>query len=334
MANARRLKCIEQMTYKTVLSCAIGLAWIAVAYGSWSGIEGDLVAVGVERDNQSVTEVVAAAKKHDSAQVISLCTTGLTTAKDSRERAFYFAFRGHAYLNRRELEKAIRDFNETVRLNPKVASVYGGRAYIYQITGKTDAALKEYGTAIGVDRNYLPAYDNRGSLYQAKGDAKRAIADYDVAIRIDPTDPAAYATRGVACYYKGEKGKATRDLAEAAKLLEPSDSQEGGAMNTVAYFRATCPEGDFRNGKQALQLARRACESFQWRSWGAISTLAAAYAECGDFENAIKYEKQAFAMSNVPPRDRSKMKFCLALYEQHKPYHLRRTSLPQVIIGR
>ena len=52
------------------------------------------------------------------------------------------------------------------------------------------------------------------------------------------------------------------------------------------------PQADFRDGKSAIQHATRACQLTQWRVHGYVSTLAAAYAEAGDFQNAVTLAEQ------------------------------------------
>ena len=57
------------------------------------------------------------------------------------------------------------------------------------------------------------------------------------------------------------------------------------------------------------------------KSWFCISTLGAAYAEVGDFEKAVKYQKQALSMFGATGKDQSDEQQRLTLYEQKKPYH-------------
>ena len=58
-------------------------------------------------------------------------------------------------------------------------------------------------------------------------------------------------------------------------------------MNNLAWLEATCPNADFRDGKSAVEHATRSCRLTQWRVHAYVSTLAAAYAEEGDFPKAV-----------------------------------------------
>ncbi len=60
-----------------------------------------------------------------------------------------------------------------------------------------------------------------------------------------------------------------------------------------AWIWATCPDSRYRDGKQAVESATRACELTGWKSPDELDTLAAAYAESGDFTAAAKWGQQA-----------------------------------------
>ncbi len=99
----------------------------------------------------------------------------------------------------------------------------------------------------------------------------------------------------------------------SAIRLEPTFAL---AYNNAAWLRATCPQDPFRNGSEAVELATRACELTDWNEPNYLDTLAAAYAEAGDFDSAIKYQTKAAELS---PDDADLMQH-LALYKDHKPY--------------
>ncbi len=73
--------------------------------------------------------------------------------------------------------------------------------------------------------------------------------------------------------------------------------------------------------KKAIEYAKRACELTNWENAGNIDTLAAAYAEAGDFDSAVKWETQYLTSLSLSPSDASDGQARLALYQAHKPYH-------------
>ena len=56
---------------------------------------------------------------------------------------------------------------------------------------------------------------------------------------------------------------------------------------------ATCPEAKYRDGGKAVESATRACELTKWKSSEFLNTLAAAYAESGDFDAAVTWQTRA-----------------------------------------
>jgi tetratricopeptide (TPR) repeat protein len=94
--------------------------------------------------------------------------------------------------------QAVAEFTEALRLDPKNATAYSNRAYVYSGKGDTDRAIADLTEAIRLDPKFVKAYSNRGVAYSGKGDTDRAIADYNEAIRLDPKNAHAYVDRGLA----------------------------------------------------------------------------------------------------------------------------------------
>ena len=61
---------------------------------------------------------------------------------------------------------------------PKEAEAYSGRAVVYGRKGEHDKAIADYNQAIRLDPKYTLAYYNRGVVYAIKGEYDKAIADY------------------------------------------------------------------------------------------------------------------------------------------------------------
>ncbi len=114
----------------------------------------------------------------------------------------------------------------------------------------------------------------------------------------------------------GQYAKAVETLQEAIHL----DAKDAGVYNHLAWIKATCPDASVRNGSEAVSAATKACELTQWKHGGRIDTLAAAYAEAGDFKRAIEFQEQALRIGNPPDSEQKAMRERLSLYKQSQPF--------------
>jgi tetratricopeptide (TPR) repeat protein len=106
----------------------------------------------------------------------------------NRTLADCFYNRGLTWQRKEHFDRAIADYREAIRLNPKDARVYNSRGIAWMDRGDLDRAIGDYNDAIRIDRKMDLALRNRGNAWRSKGDLDRAIADYNEAIRLDPKD--------------------------------------------------------------------------------------------------------------------------------------------------
>jgi tetratricopeptide (TPR) repeat protein len=92
------------------------------------------------------------------------------------------------------------------------------------------------------------------------------------------------------------------------------------ALSGLAWVLATCPEDRIRDGKRAVELAKRACELSSGELASCVGTLAAAYAEVGEFEAASDTQRKAIGMLSTKDTLMEPYRSRLALYVSHKPY--------------
>jgi tetratricopeptide (TPR) repeat protein len=95
--------------------------------------------------------------------------------------------RGNAYLNKRDYDRAMSDFNQAIRLDSKLATAFNGRGFAYN-DGKHDydRAISDFDQAIQLNPKYAAAHGGRGHAYEKKGDYVRALADFEQALRLEP----------------------------------------------------------------------------------------------------------------------------------------------------
>ena len=88
-----------------------------------------------------------------------------------------------------------------------------------------------------------------------------------------------------------------------------------------AFFRATCPVAKYRDGKKAVEMAKLAIEKAgKDADWEYPATLAAAYAEVGDFELAVTEQRKVLDDKHIDATDKKEQEARLALYRAKKPY--------------
>jgi tetratricopeptide (TPR) repeat protein len=97
--------------------------------------------------------------------------------------------RGAAFLNKREFDKAISDYDHALDMNPnneKVSSIYNNRGNAYAGKGLYDHAISDFTKALTINSKYELAYSNRGNTYFIKGQYHQALADFNKALEINP----------------------------------------------------------------------------------------------------------------------------------------------------
>ena len=129
-----------------------------------------------------------------------------------------YNYRGIAYREKREYDRAIEDLNKAIELGSNNAIDYNTRGTVYGEKGEYDRAIEDFDTAIELKPDFAKAYSNRGLAYQGKGAYDRAVEDCSKAIELDPNNAAAYNNRGLAYQGKREYDRTIEDLNKAIKL--------------------------------------------------------------------------------------------------------------------
>ena len=223
--------------------------------------------------------------------------------------------RALVYMTTGDDDKAIADLTQAIQINPRYAQAYFRRAFVYMIKGNYDQAAADLTQAIQINPQFKMAYYRRACVYMMKGDDDLAISDLNKTIQIDPN----FAQADLRCSYAYMlKGDYSQAMATLNQIIQ-SHPNGWSAYNRLAWLLATCPQASFRDGKKAVENATKAFEVL--KSSQTRDTLAAAYAEAGDFISAVKWENEAIDyQSDKEVAEAQKTR--LALYESYKPYHV------------
>ena len=91
------------------------------------------------------------------------------------------------------------------------------------------------------------------------------------------------------------------------------------AINNIAWILATSSDPELRDGDQALRHAEHAASASGHRDFGVLDTLAAAHAESGDFENAVRWQSEAIRLA--PESYKADLRSRLNFYQNSQPFH-------------
>ena len=258
---------------------------------------------------------------------------------------------GTMLLESGELDGAISHFQEALAIDPNLAGAHYNMGTALAQKGKVDEAIVEYQKALAIDPGFDKAHANLGAALMENGEWDAAIDHFQKALAVSPIMAGTHASLGIAF---ARKGRLTEAIAEFQKTLETdpeneevrknlalSYAQNGEAEQAIAQFQkvlkinpdsveacdnlawllATATEASLRDGARAVALAQHAGELADRDNPFILRTLAAAYAETGNYKDAIATARRALEFS-VKQRNDSfarKLQRELKLYEAGVP---------------
>jgi tetratricopeptide (TPR) repeat protein len=170
---------------------------------------------------------------------ISGCTAIIQSGHETQQKlATDFYNRGVAYLRKDQYDRAIEDFDQSIRLNPNYALAFKGRGNVHLSEGQYDRAIEDFDHVLRLNPNDAWAFAGRGGAYFGKGvtacrqaslppcalaiaQYDRAIGDFNEAIRLNPNGAAAaiaYGQRSIIKAANGDFAGGAADLAKATQL--------------------------------------------------------------------------------------------------------------------
>jgi|SRR5215831_4038676 len=150
---------------------------------------------------------------------IHYCTRAIHSRRLSdTDLAITFNNRGIACWGKREYDRAIRDYHQSIRLNPNFVEAFNQRGFTYWEKKEYERAIQDFNQAIRIEPNYADALNYRGLTKFDSGQFLAAVPDFDKAAQLVPSKSYSVIWRYLAQSRAGQNGRDT--LASSASRLE------------------------------------------------------------------------------------------------------------------
>jgi tetratricopeptide (TPR) repeat protein len=202
----------------------------------------------------------------------------------------------------------------TLKGNDPEVQVGLGNALLHK--GLVEQAIAHYEKALTLRPYYFAAHYNLSSALLEKGDVDAAILHCRAALSIQPQHGDTYTNLAMALAEKGEPAEAIRQYEKALQIAPGSVP----AQTNLAWLLATCPNSSLRNGNRALDLAEQANHLSGGSNPFVVRSLAAAYAEVGQFAEAAEVAQRAERLAS----EQSFHSLVPALQDEIKAYQANR----------
>jgi tetratricopeptide (TPR) repeat protein len=238
-------------------------------------------------------------------QKVDSCTAVIDSGRETPQGLVaVLNSRGNAHLNNRNFDRAIADYDEAIRRDPKFAIGFNNRGLAYLRKGDNDRAVADFDEAIRLDPKYAIGFNNRALAYQARGQSDRAIEDFDEAIRLNPRYAMAFVNRANVYRVKGRIDLAIGDGDQAIVLapnLAAAFFARAAAYQEKAQldFDAYLAEGKYEDRAiadygEAIRLDPSSAASF--RNRGVLNTKMQRYERAvADFDEAVRLDPNVAA---------------------------------------
>jgi len=225
---------------------------------------------------------------------------------------------GTALVAKGQVDEAILHCERAVGMRPTDpdAQVSLGNALIAK--GRIDEAIAHYQKAITAQPDHFLARYSLGHALLEKGELEGAIQVCRSALLLRPSDADCQTTLAIALEEKGNPTEAIQHYQKALELAPKSIS----TLTNLAWLLATSQDASLRNGAKAIELATQADRLVGGTNTLVLRTLAAAYAENGEFTNAIRTARSAMQLARMHGEDSltADLGQQIALYQLGMPY--------------
>jgi tetratricopeptide (TPR) repeat protein len=252
-----------------------------------------------------------------------------------------------------KIAEALPHFQQAVALKPEGFEVHYAYAQLLGTQKRFPEAIAQYQAALQIQPNSLDSHLGLGAALVETGGWEKAAEQFSTVLAASPTNSSALDGLGYTLAMRGKFEEALlyfvkaaeaapsnsfphlhlameyerrKDIPKAIEQLRLAVQCSPGmtaALNDLAWILATNPDPKFRDGAEAVRMAEQACKNTKDSEPLFMGTLAAAYAEAGRFDDAIRTAEKArdlaksMGLNEVVRRNEE----LLPLYRAHKPYH-------------
>jgi tetratricopeptide (TPR) repeat protein len=283
---------------KQILAACAGVVVIALTFGAWKQTT-------YWRDSETLwTHTLAVTKDNDVA--LTNLGTALMEKGQLDDALSYF---------QKALE--VRSGSEQSHYSFSLSVIHDSIGSVLARKGRLNEAIVHLRQAVDLRPDFPDAHYNLGTALFQKGDLDGAIAELKTASSIHPDDAGTHTSLGNALVQKG----LLRDAADQYEDALKWDPVAILPLNNLSWIMSAGPDDSLRNNEVAVKLALKANQLSKQNNPVFVRTLAAAYAQAGQFENAIETARRAAELANAQGvRDlAAEIAHDVDLYQQRTP---------------
>jgi len=225
---------------------------------------------------------------------------------------------GDAFLASGNVSEALMHYKSVLQINPADAGIHLVLGNTLISMGNLPSGVVHLREVTKIEPDNFEAQLNLASALASESKLEEAIAYFETALRLDPNSALAHYQFGTALLGGRRDKEALRELREALRL----SPQSALTLDKLGWILSTSPEAGLRNGKEAIALAKRACQLTKNVNPITLSTLSAAYAEDGQFGRASASAEKSKSLTNPvkSPKLFDLINRQLSFYKEHRPF--------------
>jgi tetratricopeptide (TPR) repeat protein len=194
---------------------------------------------------------------------------------------------------------AFNEFQEAVRLSPNFAAAHYAMGVLHEDAGNHPLAIESFSAAIKSEPTYIDARVGLADALRRSGHHEQSLREYERTLKLDPGAVKARFGSAAALVRLSRYQEAGDRLTEAMNLYP----NELSFARAAARLLAAAPDDRVRDGRRALGIGQ-ALLSRQPQTIELTETMAMASAEIGEYESAMKWQRQAIeAAARMGRRD-------------------------------